>query len=141
MTERKPPSDARQLEEAQRWFAAAASDLLTVDLVLRPEPPLSDIAAFHLQQAAEKAAKALLIARWRRPPKSHDLETLSELLSDIEPAIAASLSALDRITSWAAVARYPDGEASPSVAEVRTASKEVRQFVATCEQAALSPKK
>ena len=73
--------------------------------------------------------------------QEYDLETLSELLSDIEPAIAASLSALDRITSWAAVARYPDGEASPSVAEVRTASKEVRQFVATCEQAALSPKK
>lgn len=141
MTERKPPSDARQLEEAQRWFAAAASDLLAVDLVLRPEPPLSDIAAFHLQQAAEKAAKALLIARWRRPPKSHDLETLSELLSDIEPVIAASLSALDRITSWAAIARYPDGEASPSAAEVRKASKEVRRFVAACEQTALSPKK
>lgn len=141
MTERKPPSDSRQLEEAQRWFAAAINDLLVVELVLDRVPPLSDAAAFHCQQAAEKAVKALLIARWRRPPRTHDLETLSELLSEVEPTIAASVSALDRISSWAVITRYPDGEVSPSVDDIRSAVREVRTLLGDCQRASLASKK
>lgn len=141
MTERKPPSDSRQLEEAQRWFAAATDDLLVVELALNRASPLSGAAAFHCQQAAEKAVKALLIARWRRPPRTHDLATLSELLSEVEPAISARVSAVDRISSWAVITRYPDGEIPPSVENIRAAASEVRMLVAECQRASLTPKR
>ena len=56
------------------WLEKAMRDLRAAQLLLDEE--LYDEAAFHSQQAAEKALKALLVALRIRPPKTHSLEHL-----------------------------------------------------------------
>ena len=47
--------------EAQRWVTKAADDRRVAALALAADPPIPDIAAFHVQQAAEKHWKDKLM--------------------------------------------------------------------------------
>jgi HEPN domain-containing protein len=51
------------LDLAQGWLAKARNDLEAARLLIHDEKRLLDIAAYHCQQAAEKALKAWLIAK------------------------------------------------------------------------------
>jgi HEPN domain-containing protein len=51
---------ASSLAEAREWLARAEQDLQAVRTVLSAAVPLPAIAAYHAQQAAEKALKALI---------------------------------------------------------------------------------
>lgn len=91
----------------QEWLALAREDLLAAERVF----DLRGVAAFHLQQAAEKALKAQLIRLAIRPPRSHDISQLRSLAgSSLEWTADASL--LSELTLWNAAFRYPD--AGPS---------------------------
>ena len=68
---------------------------------------LYDEAAFHSQQAAEKALKALLAAHHVKPPKTHSLERLLALLSDKVDVTWAYEEDLAALTYYAVEARYP----------------------------------
>lgn len=60
--------------------------------------------AFHAQQAAEKALKALLVAHEVSPPRTHDLAQLLVLLPVAPPIESATVEPL---TDYAVVPRYP----------------------------------
>jgi HEPN domain-containing protein len=69
------PYELIQWREARRWLAKAEEDLAAARLLLAGQ--LSDPAAFHAQQALEKALKALAVAAGRDFRHTHDLETLT----------------------------------------------------------------
>jgi HEPN domain-containing protein len=103
--ERRPPDDPRE------WLNRARSNLVRARAIL-PCVYLEDL-CFDAQQAAEKAIKAVLIARGVDYPFDHDLGRLLTLLNQqIPPDIADAA----RLTRFAAVTRYP-GVIEPVTAE------------------------
>jgi HEPN domain-containing protein len=92
-----------------RPFAAAFLETAEEDLAAarRLLPDLPRPAAYHLQQAAEKLAKAELARGGAVPvPRSHDIGYLAGLLPPDHP-LAASLAALADLTEFSVTARYP----------------------------------
>ena len=51
-----PPEEA----EIQRWLEKAEHDRRAADALLDQDPPITDAAGFHCQQAVEKLLKAYL---------------------------------------------------------------------------------
>jgi HEPN domain-containing protein len=87
------------------WLRYARSDL-ELARVVRPDEVLFEGLCFHAQQAAEKALKAVLIAKGVPPPKTHNIRTLLDLLpqeviapQEIEDAVS--------LTDYAVTSRYP----------------------------------
>jgi HEPN domain-containing protein len=68
-----------------------------------------EVAAFHYQQAAEKAIKGILVVRGIVPPHSHDLRALIATL-----AIPMGLDddAAEALTPFAVLSRYPGFDTS-----------------------------
>ncbi len=78
-----------------------------VALALGADPPLPEMAAFHVQQSAEKMVKAMLILAGRNVPRSHDLTHLLRLLGP-HPGLGDALAtSLGDLTPWAISGRYP----------------------------------
>ena len=111
-----------------RWFWKAQNDLKVAELLLREEFPGE--AAFHAQQAVEKALKAVLTALGERPPKTHRVELLLELIArsgvDVEGLQALGLESL---SNYAIEARYPDLGEEPTREEAEEALRIAREAV------------
>lgn len=106
--ERWPPDDPRE------WVNRAQSNLLRARTRI-PGVFLEDL-CFDAQQAAEKAIKAVLIARGIAFPYIHDL---AELLTRLELAgevLPASVKSAAGLTRFAVMTRYP-GVIEPVTAE------------------------
>jgi HEPN domain-containing protein len=102
---------ASQWRLATRWFERAEGDIRIARAVVTHEPDTLWGAALHCQQAAEKISKGLLIAFGIRPPRTHNIEALTEL------------AALGALTGWYFTARYPSGvdESLSSLTDIRVA--------------------
>ena len=72
-------ADARYAEAARAWFGKGNSDLRSAQALLALDPPETETAAFHSQQAAEKYLKGLLAYHGDDPPRTHDLAVLLDL--------------------------------------------------------------
>ena len=97
----------RQAALARRWLSKARTDLVLATVVLeRDREGLEGwAAAFHAQQAAEKALKAVLVARGEDPPRIHNLRALVAILpSDLR--LSASADDLASLTQFASATRY-----------------------------------
>lgn len=97
----------RQALLARRWLSKARTDLVLATVVLeRDREGLEGwAAAFHAQQAAEKALKAVLVAQAVDPPRIHNLRALVALLpTDLR--LSASVDDLASLTQFASAARY-----------------------------------
>ena len=89
----------------REWLNAAGDDLITIENLL-DNPTLTNIVAFHSQQAIEKSIKAIVEEFGIASIKTHNLQTL---LIIIEEVISLSvneliISELDRLYIDA---RYP----------------------------------
>jgi HEPN domain-containing protein len=131
----RTPSDPRQWSEAERWLARADEDLRAAEALLTLAPPAVDPAAFHCQQAAEKMAKAVLIAVREAPPRMHDIEELGRRVRAYVPDIGRALEALGGVTAWYTAARYPDAGLSTALtaddlADTLSRLHELRRHVA-----------
>jgi HEPN domain-containing protein len=85
----------------------AQEDLEAAVVLARADPPMSDeTVGLHLQQAVEKATKALLARKNVAYPFTHDLDTLLQLLAAKRCAVPARFSELDTLTPFATQARY-----------------------------------
>jgi HEPN domain-containing protein len=118
-----PEDAAAQWAEAGRSLAKADEDMVVAELALAREPPLTEPAAFHCQQAAEKILKALLVAAGVTPVRSHDMERLVQAAAPLYPTLSHEMQAFARLTEWLTASRYPDlggglGEALSDVAEM-----------------------
>ncbi|MBD1194838.1 MAG: HEPN domain-containing protein [Vulcanococcus sp. Clear-D1] len=68
---------------------------------------------FPLQQCAEKLLKAALLASGGAIPKTHDLNTLSTLLSGLDPTWVWDLDVLEELSTNAVASRYPGDTLDP----------------------------
>ena len=110
------------------WAEKAEEDLTVVRFSLRRKDPLTPMACFHAQQAAEKYLKAALVARTVVVPKTHDLVLLNRLCADVGFISGIHEDDLDVLSMQAVKARYP-GDA-PTLEDAREAlatAKLVRQ--------------
>jgi HEPN domain-containing protein len=95
------------------WVKKAEEDYLAaLDLGRRRKKQLHNSVCFHCQQSAEKYLKARIEEASLRIPRSHDLETLLNLLLPTEPLWAALRPALQNLTDFAVDFRYPGNEAT-----------------------------
>ncbi len=114
----------RQAALARRWLSKARTDLALATVVLEKAPEIESWAAcFHAQQAAEKALKAVLVARSVEPPFVHNLVALRALLpGDID--LDASVESLADLSAYARGVRYVsdiDGSEDPTWDEAERA--------------------
>jgi HEPN domain-containing protein len=94
--------------EAKAWMVKAWRDLETARRAAAGQPPFYDIAVYHCQQAAEKAVKAFLVHHGKAYEKTHDIEVLVDLASEIDPQLAKLADAADALTPYATRFRYPN---------------------------------
>ena len=98
------------LKKVRQWFRYAQDDLSVARMIANDSDAPQRIAAYHAQQATEKALKAWLIYKEVDFPFTHDL---SLLLSNCEKNGAHwsdGLSAIVRLGEYATTTRYPDFE-------------------------------
>lgn len=111
------PPDPRG-DEASAWLARARQDLRAAEVDLQAEPPLLGDAAFHSQQAVEKALKALLARHGRPFRKTHDIGELAVACLEDEPSLERLLRRSAPLTEYAWRFRYPGEIFEPERAEV-----------------------
>jgi HEPN domain-containing protein len=99
------PHDDRFSGSPADWLRYARSDLELTG-VIRPDEVLFEVLCFRAQQAAEKALKAVLIAKGIPPPKTHNIRILLDLLSQV---IVTTREIEDSagLTDYAVTSRYP----------------------------------
>jgi HEPN domain-containing protein len=103
-----------------RLLLARAAEDETAARELVPIAQVTDaIVAFHAQQSVEKSLKAVLASRGIEFPFTHDLGMLEELCTNGGIALPADLADLDRLTPYAARARY--GAPDPATVDRQTA--------------------
>jgi len=117
------------LEEARDWLLRAQRDMLAVERALSVEPVLRDQAAFHSQQAAEKALKAFLTAPDHPFAKTHNLERLVRLCQSIDPTFVDFMEAAHTLNPYATQFRYPGGPLEPAPEEAREALRLASEVV------------
>jgi len=110
--ERRPPDDPRE------WINRARSNLVQAQTTL-PGVYLEDL-CFDARPAAEKAIKAVLIARGVDFPLVHDLARLLTLLGQSGETIPQAIADATDLTRFAVATRYP------SVAEPVTTEEHQR---------------
>jgi len=108
------PPDQDQLGEAAEWLRYAASDLALARVPCEA-PIMWETLCFHAQQAAEKALKAVLIARAIEFPKTHSIGALLDLLPG-ELAAPQDVQNAASLTEYAVLSRYP-GRPEPATEE------------------------
>src|SRR5947209_16571636 len=99
--------DNRRREEATEWLRLVNDDLRLADLALDVVPPITGLALYYAQQAAEKALKAYLLYRGRAFPLTHSLSELSRPLTDLDPALLAIVLPNLDLSEFATLYRYP----------------------------------
>ena len=108
------------------WLRYARSDL---DLAAA-EPwggVLLETLAYHAQQAAEKALKAVVLhATQETPPRTHDVVLLCDLAREAGHAPPVDAAVAQRLTEYAVLTRYPadlgeidESEREQAVADAR----------------------
>ena len=96
---RYPPDDPRE------WLNRARSNLV---LAQTPGEGISlEDLCFNLQQAVEKAIKALLIKHGVAFPYVHDIGELLILLEDVGQSVPEIIRQSARLTRFAVFTRYP----------------------------------
>ncbi len=103
------------------YLSAAARDLKVADLIVESrDPDVSALAAYHVQQCAEKLAKALFAARGHTITKEHRLDVNIKVVT-AEP-LAVPLADFVRYDRFATTTRYPSTSgklaAGPSLDEL-----------------------
>ena len=93
-------------DEVARWLAYADGDLLAARTLITNHDIDRRIICSLAQQAAEKSLKAALIAEGIEPPRTHNLDSLIDLLSPESP-LRRSGGDLASLTFWAVESRYP----------------------------------
>jgi HEPN domain-containing protein len=110
---------AAKEELTRSWLVKAKRDLLSAGELAAAEMPLLDTAAYHCQQAAEKAIKGFLLFHDIRFEKTHDVEVLLSQAAEIEPSFTDCIDAARILTPLAVEFRYPGDFVEPEEDEYR----------------------
>jgi len=97
--------------EARRWLAIVEEDIDVATAASR----LSRLgaSAYHVQQAAEKLIKALLVLAGEPFRRTHDLDDLASRLLPVYPQFGRQAEAVRHLSVWGIAYRYPGLEDAP----------------------------
>jgi HEPN domain-containing protein len=126
-----PPEPARTADTLG-WLRRAQDDLRAAEVDLAVDPPLLRDAAFHCQQATEKALKSFLT--WHDTPfrRTHDLSEIGRQCARLDASLESICRRAAWLTAYAWVFRYPGEPEEPSEAEVQealTLAREVHEAI------------
>lgn len=93
--------------DPQEWLRRAKSNLAKAQLGREHREILFEDFCFDAQQSAEKAIKAVFVARQLDFPKTHDLRKLLELLGRAGVKVPAAVECAAGLTRYAVLTRYP----------------------------------
>ncbi|MGB5830368.1 MAG: HEPN domain-containing protein [Thiohalocapsa sp.] len=113
--------DEEKARVVRQWLIKARHDLASAHCLNMADPPLLDTAAYHCQQAAEKALKAYLTLHDVPFHKTHLLVPLLAECEMLEPAFGALADAAEALTPFATAFRYPGDVLDPAQADVAEA--------------------
>ena len=107
--ERPVPPENRL--EARRWMAIVDEDIDVAIAAMR----LSRLgaSAYHVQQAAEKLIKGLLVLAAMPFRRTHDLDDLVARLLPVYPQFGDKAEAVRHLSIWGVAYRYPGLEDAP----------------------------
>lgn len=112
------------------WVDKAEGDLLMARQSLAAAAPVFDGICFHAQQCVEKYLKAVLQEHGIRSQMTHDLSVLQAQVGDLVPELAAHVSGLQWLTTYAVEVRYPGMDANRDEAvQALTIAVGVRQVL------------
>lgn len=117
----------KAIEFAGEWLEKAWHDQLAAEALASQTPPLTDTAAFHCQQAGEKALKAFLTYHAVVFEKTHDIGRLCGICAGLEPAFERIRDRAHRLSDYGVRFRYP-GSGNPTLEEVQEALVVVREI-------------
>lgn len=115
-------------ELVEEWMRRARSDLAVARMV-DEEQIAPEILAFHAQQAAEKALKALLVQRQVEFPRLHVIAPLLKLCQEAGYEGTETLADAVTLTRFAVATRYPGEEEPVSRQEARQAFELAEQVL------------
>jgi HEPN domain-containing protein len=98
-------------------------------LALPDHQVLRNQVAFHAQQAAEKAIKAVLAHRGVHFPRTHDLEALLEIVHLTGITWPFATAEVEALTPFAVETRYPGCVAQVTDPEARQAIEAAEQVL------------
>ena len=99
------PPEHRPAEDPHEWLNRARSNLVRARQ--REAGVYLEDLCFDAQQAAEKAVKAVLVARRIDFPYVHDLAHLLSLLERTEAVVPEAVRQAEDLTPYAVLTRYP----------------------------------
>lgn len=111
---------------AHLWLEQATDDLEVAEILLAHDPPKSDAAAYHCQQATEKYLKAFLVYQGHRPPHTHNLEALLDLSTQYDETLQSLYGIVKPLAPYAVDIRYPGTDLSATEEEAAAALQRVR---------------
>jgi len=106
--------------EAAAWLAKARIDLRAARADLNASPAITSDALFHCQQAVEKALKGFLAAKEKPLQRTHDLESLGQLVLSIAPSVRDVVSGAYSLSIYASEFRYPGESPEPDLTTAET---------------------
>jgi HEPN domain-containing protein len=71
-------------KQVEDWLLLADNDLYAAEIIIKDDYPITNIIAFHCQQAIEKYIKAYLIENDVPLIKTHDLIKLNDMTKEIK---------------------------------------------------------
>lgn len=89
-----------------RWLRHSKKDLSDASYIIDNRPGSSALACWLYQQSVEKAIKAALTLEKIRFPRTHDLDSLRDMLPD-GWVVKNKCRDLSDLTEWTINARYP----------------------------------
>ncbi len=124
-------------KQAEAWLRSAQDDLLTIREIIGNHQ-LTNIVAYHAQQAIEKCLKAIIEALEEEVPRIHNLITLKGII-DQHVSIDVEIDIFDQINELYVDLRYPtdlgylpDGKPSIEEAiEFRQSAEDIYEQVKT----------
>lgn len=120
-------------EEGKRWLAQAERDLDAAGLLSNGKH--YNLACFHAQQSAEKAAKGFLYAQGVEEPWGHSVARLLDEAASFDETLGALTTTGALLDKFYIPTRYPNGlpDGIPSAAyskeEARDAAKKAREII------------
>ncbi|HEX5454507.1 MAG TPA: HEPN domain-containing protein [Stellaceae bacterium] len=121
-------NEPAQWEEARLWLAKAAEDLASARLLLSAF--MLPAAAFHTQQATEKALKTLLVAAAQDVRRVHDIVELAVLARPYWPDLLPMPFPLAVVSHWYMTTRYPGVDQQlPGWAEIGEALAQIESLI------------
>ena len=93
--------------EYNKWIEFAESDYEAIMLLEKSNKPLLEIICFHCQQCAEKYLKAYIIKNNGEIKKTHNLEEISKICTEIDEDFKQIKNQCIDLTDYAVETRYP----------------------------------